>query len=522
MKNENVIIEENCQLSKSKLWDFQEHYFAEQGVSAWMGAVPFYVTSNAVICYSYANVVCRYLQDSYRLGKLNVKHPIYLLEIGAGCGQFSYLFLQFLLGRLEKIGLSELSICYIMTDFTEKNVSFWQQHHQLKSFVDRGVLDFSIYDIHQEYPELTLIESGVTLTKSAMHNPLVLIANYVFDTIKQDVFRVEQGEIYEGLTSISTERDNISQDDMVFDLSLLNIHFSFKKISEYYYNNESLNNILKLYRNTLKSSTFLMPVGGIRCIDYLRDLSNNRLFIISGDKSYTTLSALEQLGSPHITFHGGFSMMVNYHAIETFIKNMGGDAIMGANTEGFKISIFATDHSFIEYRETQIAYEEFIHHFTTKEFLPIKNNLLKNVTAMNSVEMLALLKLSRWDAKIVMQVTSELTAILQTAGKAYKQECRDGLIRSYYQYYYMPNNDLYITYGYIHMMMGDIDIAIDRFYSSLKYFSTSALLYAYLSYCFNHKHEYDKAKQYCKQSLALDSECQLAKDLYKSLSKLSQ
>lgn len=523
MNNDNntspkTVLESKVQFSKSKVWDLQEAYFAEQGIAAWLGPVPYYVTSNAVIAHSYAHVACRYLQDSLRQQTIDRQHPIYLLEIGTGCGQFSYLFLHHLDKLLTTLGLQDLPIRYIMSDFSEKNLQYWQKHHQLKPFVDRGWLDFAIYNIHNQ-TTLTLTESKQTLSAGSVHNPITLIANYVFDTVNHDAFRVTDGQLYEGLISLSTQANNVTDSGKIIELKQLQTHFDFNPITpDYYDNNPALNAVLKHYQQHLSSSTFLIPVGGLRCIDLLRELSGDRVFVITGDKSYTTQNSLLNLGTPHIAFHGSFSMMVNYHAVETYVRALGGDAMMGLDTEGFKISLFALGHTFEKYPETQLAFSESIERFTTKEFLPLKNRMLKQLDKMETADTLALLKLSRWDPNIVNSLNPTLIRLLPVSSTSFQAECRQGLMETYRQYYFMPNNkNLFFLLGYLHLLMRDTDIALERFLESLQHFTADSPTCANIALCYHQQEQWKKAIQYANEAIRLDPTSELAKDIIRHI-----
>ena len=63
-------------------------------------------------------------------------------------------------------------------------------------------LDFAIYDANADQ-SITLLDKGVTLSPSAPStNPILVIANYVFDSLKYDVYRFSSdGCLQEGLVS---------------------------------------------------------------------------------------------------------------------------------------------------------------------------------------------------------------------------------------------------------------------------------------------------------------------------------
>ena len=157
-------------LSKSILWDLQKKAYTEFGIESWtQKGVPFHITNNSLIAKQYAKTV-------FPLFK---KGRVTFLEVGAGSGKFAFLFLS----ELFQLGIDKSSVCYLLTDFAEKNVSFWEKHPSLTLWIQEGVIRPSIYD------PLILSEQPPSFD--------VMIANYFFDTIPQDLFRVEKGELFE-------------------------------------------------------------------------------------------------------------------------------------------------------------------------------------------------------------------------------------------------------------------------------------------------------------------------------------
>lgn len=50
-----------------------------------------------------------------------------------------------------------------MTDFTKQNFKFWTKHPSLQKFIQRGILDFAIYNANED-TELYLTISKVRYT----------------------------------------------------------------------------------------------------------------------------------------------------------------------------------------------------------------------------------------------------------------------------------------------------------------------------------------------------------------------
>ncbi len=53
-------------------------------------------------------------------------------------------------------------------------------------------------------------------------------------------------------------------------------------------------------------------------------------------KEHSTVESLDRLGHPSISFHGSFSMMVNFDAIGRYFKNSGGDSFLQTSRKGIK------------------------------------------------------------------------------------------------------------------------------------------------------------------------------------------
>lgn len=93
--------------------------------------------------------------------------------------------------------------CYVLSDFTDANLAFWQDHPRLQPYLGNGWLDFTLFDVETSR-DLSLQSANVTIQTQALSQPLLIIANYFFDTIPQDLFLIENQAITHGLLSLST------------------------------------------------------------------------------------------------------------------------------------------------------------------------------------------------------------------------------------------------------------------------------------------------------------------------------
>ncbi len=83
-----------------------------------------------------------------------------------------------------------------MTDLAADNVMAWKEHPALQSFIAEGLLDFARFDAVQD-TELNLVVSGTTISEGDLKQPVIIVANYFFDSIPQELIYVGDGQIYE-------------------------------------------------------------------------------------------------------------------------------------------------------------------------------------------------------------------------------------------------------------------------------------------------------------------------------------
>ncbi|WP_050478884.1 tetratricopeptide repeat protein [Herbaspirillum rhizosphaerae] len=399
-------LEKNQRLSSSMLWRLQRRFYSEQTIDAWrQSIVPHYVTSNTFIAQAYAKLVFGYLRDVLRDGSHDPQAPLYVLELGAGSGRFSYHFLTYFFSMLAQSVHSETRVTFVMSDFSEKNLRFWRQHPSLQAFVAQGQLDFALVDLSQQ-KDIMLLHSGTVLAAGQISNPLVVLANYVFDSIEQDAFYVEDGVLYESLVSLHSANAESDPDD----ISLLErVQADFVNVpvqGSAYYAEPALNRLLDFYRQTVPAAHVLLPTQALRYLDHLRHISNNRLLLISADKGISREVDVAAASAPEIATHGSISLMVNYHAIGRYVQEQGGRVLMPPHRQHslqFCVMLFderlaAPTPSLHLYAETGQAFEDHLCRINPDDFFVLKRFIQGNAEHLSLAQLLAYLRMSGWDA----------------------------------------------------------------------------------------------------------------------------
>lgn len=368
-----VLLEESQRLSRSLLWKVQRRFFEQEGPKAWQkGIVPHYITNSPLLAEAYAKVLFGYLRDCF--GCLEPRHPVYILELGSGSGRFAFHFVKKILALQSDSLLKQISLKYVLSDFAASNLRFWSTHPSLKRLVEQGMVDFAEFDaVHDE--KFKLMHSGKTLATGTVRNPLVVIANYFFDSIPQDLFYIGAGRLDECAVTISSacEEPDISDPEI---LDRVKIRYDKRPAAAEYYEDPDLNQILREYVQRFDDTRVLFPCAALQCISQLRRISDGRMMLVSGDKGYIHEESLLNGGDPELNLHGSFSMSVNYHAIGRYFENHGGQFLRPSRRQSnLSVCAFVLGDDGGGYVQTREAFAEAIERFGPDDFYTLKTGI---------------------------------------------------------------------------------------------------------------------------------------------------
>lgn len=319
-----ILLDEDKPLSECSIWDTLKDLYSCEPARAIWEAVPSYITSNAFIGSCYADLIVAVLQDYYQF--LNLDEPIYIVELGSGSGCFSF----YLLGELyRKLGyhsqLSELDVKYVMTDFTPSTLADCRDHENFAYYREMGKLSFALFRPEEQSEIVTY--GGTRLAHDTIANPVFVIANYIFDSLRQDVFRVCEGRLQEVRHTFYRKQDGKPPS---FD-QLEKIE-SYYDIQGDYYDDEDFDSILKYYQEHFRNASILFPLGALRSLRNLQAMSNGKLVLISTDRGFTREDYVRGLWpQKFLSEQIFFSYPVNFFAIRKYFELYGGTSFA---TEG--------------------------------------------------------------------------------------------------------------------------------------------------------------------------------------------
>jgi Tetratricopeptide repeat. len=514
-ESSGAVVEAEKPLSQSMLWKLQTEFFANQGPEAWIkGIVPQYITTNPYIANQYAKTVFGYLRDYVAREDVDKNTVIYIMELAAGVGRFTYTFLKRFLHMIENSSLKDIKFKYIVTDFAERNIEYWQNHSFLSPYFEAGILDCATFDISKD-DEIKLRHSGEVLSQGKMKNPLILFANYTFDSLPQDTFYVNNGEIYEGVITITSPDEKGDPNDKSI-LAGLDYYYTDKKIDgNSYYEDKNLNDVLMHYKNSLEDTAFYMPIIGLRCISRLRKLFNDDVILISADKGYKNEESMDKNYHPFLSKHGCISMTVNFHAIELYFKALGGKTIHSIyEHENINVSLFMASNSDNDFIETSMAYNEIIESVGPDDFYIMKKAIMPLSSSLTTKELLAFLRFTVWDSRTLLELYNILIERIENEENFPKDELADA-INKVWEYYYPigEEGDLGYYFGSILGYLGYDNDALKLLESSLEFYGECPETNYEIALCYYNLQQLDKALEYTEKSIELDPDFEQGENL---------
>ncbi len=502
-----VIIEKHKKFSQSALWRLQREYFDKEGINAWVNQVPFYITSNPFIAMCYAKIVLPFMLDWSKKNPEAKKHPFYVMELGTGSGRFSYYFVKSLLELMKAQDIQDIQFCYIMSDFTKHNIKYWESHPSLKPYVDQGLIDFALFDMETERP-VTLINKNIRLSPDVLVNPLTVFANYIFDTVSHDAFTVHEGKLYELLFSLTTDEKNMENNRPV-DMEKIEVDYHIHEIkTSSYYGNPHFDSILEDYKNKLVSTSFLFPMGSFNAIRFLKKLANDKLLILSTDKGYSTVESLDHLGHPAISFHGSFSMMVNFHAIGEYFKNSGGDAFLQTPRKGIRTSVFSSGFKLSDLTQTWHAIDEWVERFSPADYFALHSRMRDSYQEVTQLDIIAShLELARWDPHIYLKICNHLISLLESSDAETIDFIAHNMPRLAENYYFMPKTECVLfEIGVFFHAIKNYEQALKYYLSAHEFVGDQFGLFYNTALCQHHLDKNEDALVTFNKALVLDPE----------------
>ena len=431
--------------SEAPIWDIQRKYYEEEGTKAWNNdQVPQYITSNPMIATAYAEMIFGFLQDR---ANQDQSEPVFIVELGAGAGRLGHHVLRELCQLRDYAGISLPPFRYIMTDLAINNVLAWREHPALQSFIAEGLLDFARFDaVHDTV--LNLVESGATLSEGDLKQPLIIVANYFFDSIPQELLYVGDGEMYEAEVFVEYPEDTDVLKPSEW-LDRISLNYEYRRAPEYEQENYPYRNVIAMYQEQLEDSHILFPAAGLTCLERLNQLSQAGFLLITADKGDHLLDQWKFAEPPELILHGSFSLTANYHAFQYVFEQRGAEVLFPPHHyKNINVGCIFNIDKPMDYANTRLAYRRCIERFGPDEFFSLKEWVDLNLESMGLQQILSFWRLGKYDAEFLIQSAKQISSLLPDANDEEKQDLLRGIQLTWSSYYVMEQRyDLALDAG---------------------------------------------------------------------------
>ena len=516
-------VEGPTRLSDSILFKSQRSFYVEKNVQAWSGAdttVPHFVSSNAYLANCYASLILAYARDLHKAGENGGpsldRRPINIVEIGAGHGKLGFLVAVKLM-KLRSFWPWEMCFRFVLTDIVQETVDYWACNPRLERFLLSGYMDYAVFDAEND-TEIHLQRSGEVLNAKYFREshdlpggqaPVVFIANYVFDTLKQDAFRIERGELQETFAAVfSEEEEDEAQKGGWAMIPRVKVKWSSRKCdSDYYHGADAeFNRILDTYLQHHNEASFVVPIGGLRCLRNMKNmLQGAPVLWLLGDKGYAQQSQIGGVRDPHVAVHGSFSFMVNMHACKLYVENtLKGCSMLTPKLEGFKCAALVVGSKHADVRGLRFQWHNTMHEFNPEDFTALQRCVRDEAPHPSLKTALTTTRLAHWDTDVFLKFKRIIIDKTPHATDRMKADVYRDMLQVWDCYYPLDKTkDIAFEIGRIMMGLRKYGEAAEYFQQSNIHCGEHHVTWYNVGICMSYVEEYEKSLAGFDKSLAM-------------------
>ncbi len=254
-------------------------------------------TANCYTADTYAAIIAAFLHDLH--AEDPAVRPI-IIELGGGSGRLAWQFLN----RLRNYHFFEAEPCppftCLLTNAATANIANWQEKKRFKPLVESGVLEFA-----------ELWVDGALV---------IFIANYLFDSIPCDLFRIHNHQIERGLMALESEDDDFLNKPITTFESIKE-QFSSIPVGGEATGHPVIDAMLPKYALSEGDFHVQVPESSLRFLESFCDCTA-AMMLLAGDLAYTD-QADASLGNPFI-FDKYFAHYCNFDMIAELFRMHGG------------------------------------------------------------------------------------------------------------------------------------------------------------------------------------------------------
>ena len=405
-------------LSESPIWNLSARVYRERGLEPWKsGMVPQRVTSNGYLAGLYAGIIEAFARD---LDPHSVTTPPLILEVGGGSGLFAWLLLNRLLRHPS--GPNPIRFDYLLTDDDPQRVRAWLQVGRLRAFVETHPLHLGVLEIDGAAPSALRASDGTRFDLT--NRPVVLIANYVMDSIPADLFRIKKGRVLKEFVEVAVKR----RASEPFTMSQVTTRFEAREVMPPYTGHAGIDEVLESYRALSGEPCIPVSAPFISFVGPWLE-SPNPFLLLAGDLGYTTA---EFESVPPLVHEDYFACRANFHLLGRVFEQCGGSPVFPPNADRqFSISVFLKPTTRSGLERTREVSQAAVSQLSPHDAINIEEALGCHGGPLNFDMVSAWLRLARCDAHVASLCIPHLLRIVEAKERYQPTALRDLLIEAF-------------------------------------------------------------------------------------------
>ncbi|MDN3646999.1 phytanoyl-CoA dioxygenase family protein [Pontixanthobacter aestiaquae] len=300
----------------SLAWTLLHRFYEDQGPDAWkQKIVPQGSTANCYTADTYAGIVAAFFRDLIDEG--NSEPPI-VIELGGGSGRFAWQFLNRLFNYHFIDGEECPEFTYLLTDAAQRNIENWSQKERFQPLIESGVLEFA--ELWVEPDPVIKTTEGDKKPGDLKERPVIIIANYLFDSIPSNLVRIRDHKIEQVSMSLTSSNPNFLNEPIT-SFATVTEQFESHPLEGPPTGHPVLDEILQSYTVHEEDFHVVVPEIGFRFLESFLD-RDTPLMLLCGGLGFSHPDEFE-LESPFI-FDSYFAHYSNFHVFAELFRLNGG------------------------------------------------------------------------------------------------------------------------------------------------------------------------------------------------------
>jgi tetratricopeptide (TPR) repeat protein len=495
------VLEQSVPLAQSRLWDLQRAFYVRQGIGAWgSGAVPHQITCNPVIASAYAEVIVGFLHDVDAAGRLDRSKRFHVLELGSGSGRFAFLLLR----RLRRLlaassSLRDLPVTVVVSDFDPAKLEQLSAHPRFASDVADGWLDFATFDAAAP-GEVRTSRRGEVVADG----PLVVIANYVFDSLPAEAYAIQGGAAHETRLSIYAQEP---EPDFEEPGALERLRFAFEVVPEAAgpTGTADIDAVLARYADTLDTTIVVLPTAALACLDRLAGDARAPVLALVADKGWAQRRELFGLGPPSIVTHTGcFSLMVDFDAIAQVVRARGGAAMVPPHkAQHLVVAGFVLGQ--LDIPQTADRYAERLGEGGPDDVFDLRAFMAPTGGQVTLEQALSILRVARWDCQVFLELFAVMLELAPAATSVTKADLAHAIRRIWEGWFPIGEPaDVALCLGLLLSALGHQPEALEMFQASHELMGANTNAHLGMAFAHYALRDLDQALKDVRDALAME------------------